>query len=180
MKNCPCAHCLLYVIVEDSAHRGLRCPTPYIVPSRKERKMESGGGVVQAPPVDSEGVEPPTSALSGHWIVQCDESRVTASIHPARYHCATSPVGVDGFEPSTSCPKDKRSTRLSYTPCALLRRARRDINAVAVVLRRLSPPPFLGCHTVWRPPSVFPSVACRQCRSSQQQGRCCGPDWSRP
>ena len=41
--------------------------------------MESGGGVVQAPPVDSEGVEPPTSALSGHWIVQCDELRVTAS-----------------------------------------------------------------------------------------------------
>ena len=26
------------------------------------------------------------------------------------------PVGVDGFEPSTSRPKDERSTRLSYTP----------------------------------------------------------------
>ncbi len=56
--------------------------------------MESGGGVVQAPPVDSEGVEPPTSALSGYWIVQCDELRVTASIHPARYQAAPRVLSV--------------------------------------------------------------------------------------
>ncbi len=49
--------------------------------------MESGGGVVQAPPVDSDGFEPSPPPFRD------DELRVTASNSSRRaYLCATSPL----------------------------------------------------------------------------------------
>ena len=94
MKNCPCAHYLLHVIVEDCAHRGRRCPTPYIAPSRKRNGKWSRAAEFQAPPgATTDSYNEVFVACSSHmWVVR--------PVREVLWRRA--PVDSDGFEPSTS------------------------------------------------------------------------------
>ncbi len=49
------------------------------------------------------GLEPATLGLEGRCSIQMSYGRISL-------------VGVEGFEPPTSCSQSKRATRLRYTP----------------------------------------------------------------
>ena len=67
-----------------------------------------------------EGVEPPTDGVEVRCSIQLSYGRPTpdcAPGGPARHHATLFElVGVEGFEPPTSCSQSRRATRLRYTP----------------------------------------------------------------
>ena len=68
------------------------------------------------------GLEPATVGLEGRCSIRLSYGRIVSRIvaralrtaHPACF--ASRMVGVEGFEPPTSCSQSRRATRLRYTP----------------------------------------------------------------
>ena len=54
------------------------------------------------------GLEPATLGLEGRCSIQMSYRRITVTNNAM--------VGVEGFEPPTSCSQSRRATRLRYTP----------------------------------------------------------------
>ena len=66
------------------------------------------------------GIEPATTGLEGRCSIRLSYGRPTGLSHRRLRHAARSRmVGVEGFEPPTSCSQSRRATRLRYTPPAL-------------------------------------------------------------
>ena len=67
------------------------------------------------------GIEPATTGLEGRCSIRLSYGRPTGLSHRRLRHAARSRmVGVEGFEPPTSCSQSRRATRLRYTPPAHL------------------------------------------------------------
>jgi methylenetetrahydrofolate dehydrogenase (NADP+)/methenyltetrahydrofolate cyclohydrolase len=86
------------------------------------------------------GLEPATAGLEGRCSIRLSYGRSISLTSAARAGCL---VGVEGFEPPTSCSQSRRATRLRYTPysdfraVAMRPRARRSMIRTAPGGRQL-------------------------------------------
>lgn len=81
------------------------------------------------------GIEPATTGLEGRCSIRLSYGRPVRNATSA----ATGMVGVEGFEPPTSCSQSRRATRLRYTPPAeTYHSSGRPTAAVTCLSRRAS------------------------------------------
>jgi len=97
-------------------------PSWRITPSLRDRRERSDAKLARPT-----GLEPATVGLEGRCSIRLSYGRIVSRIvagmarghefrEPPRTCARVGMVGVEGFEPPTSCSQSRRATRLRYTP----------------------------------------------------------------